>query len=917
MHHCPTSQSARPMPSQPAECAAASGHTQTSTILQSPSRFTLQRLGLPTTLVLWLLCLPSEAGPPKDLNVRVIDFNAEGVGVTFANSGGVYWAGQYFFSGELDDGSELHISDGVATLQLKDLRPGPEDSAPLEFTRVGAINDLASRVFFTADLGVSGRELWVTDATEDGTQVVFDYLPHLSSLPESLTAWNGDLYLSADVTGGEFTLHKVDPGTLAVTTLGLANVLLPPEVELESSGGLLYFAGNPLTPQIWSTDSGEPTVETDVACDAIGDLLGVSGELFFVCENGIGTYLMRLDGGVAAGAVEVHAEPAGTEIAQLTASGGYLYFVRDQEDLLAYDNTSGVVSTAQDYAAFAAPLSLRAFNGSLIYSVHTSAEGREAWLVTGTAAPVLLDSRPGTGSGVTSSTFFVERDDVAYFGLVGAELWRTEGTAATTSLVIDLQESGSSGGISSLHNTPLGLFFSGGSQEVDLWLSDGTELGTVTLSDPVSFSSDPEGLLYDPYGERVFFHGENPQGREPAVSDGTQDGTHVVVDGVPGPDYVLPRFEAALPDPSRGTSSSVAIYRRAEVGVGTQLWKTDGTEMGTEQISLLSTNPSAGFVRGGVLNNQFLFRVDDEVHGQELWTTDGTSAGTQLLIDLNPTGDGASSHFTVVGSHLYYTGNDGLSGIELWRTDGTAVGTELVKDIELGPNGSSLGSFVGSSSHLYFFDSSKETFWVSDGTAAGTVSLGSLYDDAASYAVDGDNVFLVGYDETFENQLWYATPTSLQRLTDFIDDSKEPQLLGTVGTRAVFWAHDGTQDGLERLWAMTSTGSPTLLGTFNSRSDDSDDAAVSWQGWLYFQAETAAQGNDLWRTDGIIIEPVDLAPGPASSSPELMTTAGDRLFLSAWDATAKHELFVLWPSLPIFDDGFESGDTLEWSTTLP
>ena len=51
---------------------------------------------------------------------------------------------------------------------LQNLRQGHEGSWPKQFTRV------ADAVFFTADDGVHGEELWITDGTAQGTRLVRD-----------------------------------------------------------------------------------------------------------------------------------------------------------------------------------------------------------------------------------------------------------------------------------------------------------------------------------------------------------------------------------------------------------------------------------------------------------------------------------------------------------------------------------------------------------------------------------------------------------------------------------------------------------------------------------------------------------------------------------------------------------------------
>ena len=84
----------------------------------------------------------------------------------------------FFFASDPVSGSEPWISDGTpeGTRLLKDIMPGSADSSPtplFEHTFV-AFNCL---VYFAANDGVSGLELWRTDGTEAGTELAVDLIP--------------------------------------------------------------------------------------------------------------------------------------------------------------------------------------------------------------------------------------------------------------------------------------------------------------------------------------------------------------------------------------------------------------------------------------------------------------------------------------------------------------------------------------------------------------------------------------------------------------------------------------------------------------------------------------------------------------------------------------------------------------------
>ena len=89
---------------------------------------------------------------------------------------------------------------------------------------------------------------------------------------------------------------------------------------------------------------------------------------------------------------------------------------------------------------------------------------------------------------------------------------------------------------------------------------------------------------------------------------------------------------------------------------------------------------AAAFV---TLNDLAYFRANDGSHGYELWRTDGTETGTELVIDLNPGPlNGFPDGIAAVNGTLYFNGFDtsDFTGSKAWRSDGTAAGTSLLVD---------------------------------------------------------------------------------------------------------------------------------------------------------------------------------------------------------------------------------------------
>jgi ELWxxDGT repeat protein len=101
---------------------------------------------------------------------------------------------------------------------------------------------------------------------------------------------------------------------------------------------------------------------------------------------------------------------------------------------------------------------------------------------------------------------------------------------------------------------------------------------------------------------------------------------------------------------------------------GTELWRSDGTAAGTEQVADLAPGTDSG-VRSALWpwGDRALFLGDDGSGELRLYATDGTSAGTVALTDdvsafpLTP-----ASRVRTTGTHAFFAGTTDEEGHELW-----------------------------------------------------------------------------------------------------------------------------------------------------------------------------------------------------------------------------------------------------------
>jgi len=182
----------------------------------------------------------------------------------------------------------------VPTLTVIDtINPGAGSSYAMDSSDSAALGDY---LYFQADDGTNGTELWRTNGTEAGTTLVKDINLSGSSNPYGFTALNGYLYFRADDDTNGYELWRTN-GTEAGTTL----------VENIRSGGAssypnyftalgdyLYFrADDGTTLGLWRTD-GTVTESVPfpggtnqyISCDCYDtNIVAVGGRLYTTVDS--------------------------------------------------------------------------------------------------------------------------------------------------------------------------------------------------------------------------------------------------------------------------------------------------------------------------------------------------------------------------------------------------------------------------------------------------------------------------------------------------------------------------------------------------------------------------------------------------------------------------------------------------------
>lgn len=423
---------------------------------------------------------------------------------------------------------------------VKDINPGT-GHADQTFYNAMPIHIWQGKAYFAATDGSNGIELWVSDGTEAGTKLLKDINPGAgASQPDYFTLYQGKLYFAATGPAGR---------------------------ELWASDGT--EAGTVQVKDIYPGTTGSgPT-----------DLCVAGSTLFFSAAGVAGRELWKSDGSAAGTvlAVDFLSASSGSKPKLLTALGNKVCFATDDldvgEELFISDGTEAGTILLKDinkgfFGSF--PKVLRVVNGKLYFgaSPASGSSNEDVWVSDGTPAGTQI---------LIPGGFLLDVVELNGKAIIAADskLYSSDGTPANTIVLGSLDRLFER----NINHTRLmgvageRVFFSGEqtfSTGRELWLSNGTAAGTRLIADVNKgfVSSNPAWLT--PVGNKMYYAGQYRQdasnGVELIETDGTDSGTKLLADINPG-------ISSSNPGNIVQLNENTLLFMAETADHGRELWK--------------------------------------------------------------------------------------------------------------------------------------------------------------------------------------------------------------------------------------------------------------------------------------------------------------------------------------------------------
>ncbi|GAB3993065.1 hypothetical protein GCM10028807_27390 [Spirosoma daeguense] len=254
-------------------------------------------------------------------------------------------------------------------------------------------------------------------------------------------------------------------------------------------------------------------------------------------------------------------------------------------------------------------------------------------------------------------------------------------------------------------------------------------------------------------------------------------------------DSLMTKADVIIPLSAAQNVNGFLYYLADDGKTGYELWRTDGTTVGTKLVKDIRPGKASAFIsdstfyyytnynssagrydidatklknslrsfRPYVLNNILYFWADDGVNGVELWQSDGTEAGTRIAVDLVPGPISAGNQYDILVSNGGYLGgvNGGYTNASYWSS-----------------------RFMANQNKLIFWSNLvNNVAWETDGTAAGTRVLNY---EAVKYRANNLNQIALANGQLFMTSSVYDKSRSYYSLLQDAGSSTPTTLLSNV-----------------------------------------------------------------------------------------------------------------------------------------
>ncbi len=816
---------------------------------------------------------------------------------------------------------------------LKDCNPQNGSSNQYGHTIVN------NTLFFVADDGLNGEELWKTDGTEKGTIIVKNIgFEHFRSFPKELTHLNGILYFTANDEKHGYELWKsdgTDIGTVLVKDINKGKSSSQPSL-LTIYNQQLYFVinENGLFSTIWQSNGTESGTISVSKIQQGSDKIKISN----IVPVGRFMYLIgEINGKLALWSLE--------------KGNNQLTFLRTFETK-GYENKE----------------SFSSINETLLFSASNERNNEELWITNGTKDGTKLLKELFLGSNPSSPKHFFKHQDKVYFTANNAksesELWQTDGSLNGTKLIKK---------IGSFANSKIDVKYAalGKSLTMSVVVDNKNQhtvygiiengfksIATFNINDFQNRIGVVNGELYvkkqlNPQEEVLCKLGINTNQQKDIIVKNNLgiyssvlsffewNGRFISVanDGING----LELFEVKNNQytlikniQEKGVGSNPSSFRKLGTQFSfftlpnsqqTELWISDGSSANTKQV--YSFNLEEDETIDGVISmNQLLYFFKRNFNQYEFWQSNGTEKGTKLLktIKIKDFKDKiAIEDFKVKKvksdiqqyypisiiqnqGKLYFNLFTESAGNELWTYDSKLGELKLLKDIYRGNESSNPSYFIVFKESVFFaatnYNEGTE-FWKTDGTDAGTLMVKDVWHGAnssspAHFQVFNNHLYFAATSEQNGDELWKSDGTSngTQLLKDInvgTEDS-HPEALVSNGAFLFFVANNGKQ-GVE-LWQSDGSAEGTKMtkDLFAGGEGSSPQFLTPFNGFLFFVAEEDNTGNELWISNGTekgtkLIK--DIKKGKPHSFIENLCVVNESLYFKALSGENNPEVYAL------------------------